>query len=116
MNSHKVDVVIAEGEPMHGHEDLAAVLGNAEPREPEQVDVAPDPHRRIIYLAATKRAGLDEAKALGIEPVAVVTPRSLDAARGIVADAIEASAALLPDEIDELMPHVAPSLATTGVE
>ena len=107
MNSHKVDVVIADAE----HEK-PALSARQEPREPEQVDVAPDPHRRIIYLAATKQAGYDEARALGIDPVAVVTPRSTHAAYGLTADAIEVSDALTPEEVDALMPHVTPSLAT----
>lgn len=73
----------------------------------------PEPAKRIIVLAATKRMGLDEARAHGIEPVAVVTPRSLDAARGVVADSILYSAGLTNEERELLLDHAMPSIATT---
>jgi len=108
--SHKVDVIVATDGP-------APELDYQEPAEPiEQVDVTPDPHRRIIFLAETKQAGYDEARALGIEPVAVITPRSLDAARGIEADALMDSSTLAPEMRDQLLPHALPSIATTETD
>lgn len=84
-----------------------------EGQAPEQVDVSPDPRQRIIVLAPTKEAGYDHAHALGIEPVAVVTPRSPGAARGFTADGIIEHDELTPEQRAELMPHVTPALATT---
>ena len=68
--SHHVDVVIASGDHIDGHEDAAGFLGDVV----EAVDVAPDLKRRIIVLAPSKKRGHAEAVALGIEPVAIVTP------------------------------------------
>lgn len=113
--SSRVDVVVAPGTRAEAHENLVRVLDQAA-QELATVDVTPDPNRRIIFLAATKQAGYDEARALGIEPVAVMTPRSLDAARGITADAIEVAADLTVAMRDELMPHALPSLATSKAE
>lgn len=108
--SNHVDVVVAEGEPVAGWEDLADVLGD----QVEAVDVAPDPKRRIIVLASTKAAGQELAESLGIEPVAVVTPRSPHASVGIIADEIVEAPDLTADVIAELMVNASPSLATTG--
>ncbi|GGH34145.1 hypothetical protein [Microbacterium album] len=105
---HKVDVVIAEGAP----DTTTTVPDSGQPSEPEQVDVVPDPRRRIIVLAPTKQAGNDEARAAGIEPVAVVTPRSLHAARGITADELWDAPSLTPEDRETLLPHVLPSIAT----
>lgn len=106
--SNRVDVVVAEGEPMEGWEDLADVLG-----DPVQaVDVAPDPKRRIIVLAPTKAAGQAHAESLGIEPVAIVTPRSPRVSYGIIADEIVQAPDLTADVVAELMSQAGPSLAT----
>lgn len=110
--SNHVDVVVAEGESMAGWEDLADVLGD----QVETVDVAPDPNRRIIVLAPTKQAGQDHADALSIEPVAIVTPRSLYGARGLIADEIVEAEGLTAEERDALTIEVAPALATSRVE
>ena len=67
---------------------------------------------RIVVIAATKAIGYMEARNLGIEPVAVVTPRTLSAARGVVADRTMDSASLTPEQREALMPHVLPCLAT----
>ena len=69
---------------------------------------------RVIVIAETKKIGLHEAKNMGIEPVAIVTPRSREAARGIVADRIMESSSLTPEMRDELMPHVLPSIASAA--
>lgn len=106
ISSH-VDVVMADGTP-----DTTPLDADT-PETPEQVDVVPDPHRRIIVLAPTKAEGYEEARALGIEPVAVITPRSLDAAHGVVADALMDSSNLTPEVRETLVPHAQPSLATT---
>jgi hypothetical protein len=106
--SNQVDVVVAEDEPMGGWEDLADVLGG--PVEP--VDVAPDPKRRIIVLAPSKKRGHVEAVALGIEPVAIVTPRSPHAARGFTADEIVEAEGLTVEERETLMDEVTPAIVT----
>jgi hypothetical protein len=103
--SHHVDIVIERDEP-----EAAAMFGIP---EPDHADVAPDPRRRVIILAPTKQAGHEEARTLGIDPVAVITPRSIDAARGLGADDIIASASLSHDQRDELLTHALPSIATT---
>lgn len=110
--SNHVDVVVAEGEPVAGWEDLADVLGDPV----EVVDVAPDPSRRIIVLAPTKRAGQEHAEALSLDPVAIATPRSPYGARGLVADGIVEADGLTAEERDALTLEVAPALATSGVE
>lgn len=108
--SNRVDVVVAGGESMAGWEDLADVLG-----DPVQaVDVAPDPNRRIIVFAPSKKLGRAQAVALGITPVAIVTPRTLEASRGIVADEVVVAPGLTAEEEAALATGVAPSLATTG--
>ena len=67
---------------------------------------------RIVVIAADKAIGYMEARNLGIEPVAVVTPRSPGAARGMIADRIMDSASLTPEQREALMPHVLPCIAT----
>ena len=67
---------------------------------------------RIVVIAADKASGYMEARNLGIEPVAVVTPRSPGAARGRVADRIMDATSLTPEQREALMPHVLPCLAT----
>ncbi|MFJ4996541.1 hypothetical protein ACIP5T_00170 [Microbacterium sp. NPDC088619] len=110
-NSNRVDVVVADGEPAAGVKDMVDVLG-----DPVQgVDVAPDPKRRIILLAPTKTAGHEHAERLGIEPVAIVTPRSPVASRSILADEILEAPDLTAEVVAELMVHAGPSLATTEV-
>lgn len=109
--SNRVDVVIAEVGPELA-DNLFGDLGGSV----EAVDVAPDPKRRIIVLAPSKKRGHAEALALGIEPVAIVTPRSLDAARGFIADEIVETPGLTDEERGTLMAEAKPSLATTQQE
>lgn len=68
---------------------------------------------RVIVMAATKASGLMEAKNLDIDPVAIVTPRSPDAARGIVADRIMEASSLTPEMREKLIDGVTPSIVTT---
>lgn len=105
--SAKVDVVMADTTP------AAAPLHADATEAADQAEVSPDAHRRIIILAPTVRSGYMEARALGIKPAAVVTPRSIDAARGITADEIIEAPGLTPEVRDELMAEAAPALATT---
>lgn len=107
--SHQVDVVIAEGGPVAAWEDLTDTLGDPV----EAVDAAPDPRRRIIVLAPTKAAGMAHAERLGVEPVAIVTPRSPHASYGIIADEIVETPDMTAEVVAELMVHAAPSLATS---
>lgn len=109
--SNRVDVVIAEVAP-----GVVETLYGDQGESVEAVDVAPDPKRRIIVLAPSKKRGHAEALALGIEPVAIVTPRSLDAARGFIADEIVETPGLTDEERATLMAEVTPSLATTQQE
>lgn len=108
--SNRADVVIASGDAAESHPAGAVV------EQPEALDVAPDPKRRIIVIAPSKKRGHVEAVALGIEPVAIVTPRSLEAARGFIADEIVETPGLTAEERETLLAEVAPSLATRGVE
>lgn len=108
---HRVDVVIANGEPA---QPLSATA--PAPAETEKVDVAPDPSQRIILLALTKKAGQDEADRLGVTPVAIVTPRSPHAARGMTADLIVDSPDLTPEQRNLLYEEAGPALATTQGE
>ncbi|MFC5930920.1 hypothetical protein D6T64_12060 [Cryobacterium melibiosiphilum] len=68
---------------------------------------------RIVVMAANKASGYMEARNLGIEPVAVVTPHSLHAARGVIADRIMDATSLTVEQREMLLPHVIPCLATT---
>jgi uncharacterized protein YegP (UPF0339 family) len=105
-SSKHVDVVIAHGDPN-------TTQAETTDQEPEHTDAAPAPDWRIVLLARTKQEGLDEARQRGFTPAAVVTPRSLDAARGITADEIVVSAALTDEQRDQLMPHALPTVATS---
>lgn len=107
--SSRVDVVLAAGKPTETDEQT-----NIATEPVETVDLTPDPSRRTIVLALTKREGREVAEALGIEPVAIVTPRSPHASVGVVADAIIQAPGLDRDVVDELMKSAGPSLATTG--
>jgi hypothetical protein len=69
---------------------------------------------RIIVIAGDKRSGYMEARNLGIEPVAVVTPRSPHGARGKIADRIMEATSLAPADRDRLLPSVLPALATSS--
>lgn len=109
--SSRVDVVVAEAGT-----ELAEIIGSGQGESVEAVDVAPDPKRRIIVLASTKVAGQEHAESLGIEPVAIVTPRSPHASYGIIADEIVEAPGMPADVVGELMEHAGPSLATTGRE
>lgn len=106
--SNRVDVVIAD----------RPAAAEVQPGDPtvEAVDVAPDPRRRIIVLAPTKQAGQEHAESLGIEPVAIVTPRSPRASYGLIADEIVEAPDLTAEVVADLMMHAGPSLATSGVE
>lgn len=107
--STRIDVVIAEGEP-------APALTNdmPAPAETEKAAVAPDPNQRIILLAPTKEAGQEEADRLGITPVAIVTPRSPHAARGMTADLIVETADLTAEQRAMLHQEAAPALLTAS--
>lgn len=69
---------------------------------------------RVVVLAGDKRSGYMEARALGIEPVAVVTPRSPRSARGMTADRIMEASSITPEQRDRLMPQVLPCVATSA--
>lgn len=91
----------------------ATVMLASELDTAETVAIAPDASLRYIVLAPTKAAGEQEATALGITPVAIVTPRSTDAARGIAADRVLATDGLTDDQKTALLHHALPSLETT---
>lgn len=72
---------------------------------------------RVIVIAQTKRAGADVAQALGVEPVAIVTPRTQAAAAGIVADQIVEAPGLTHDARALLRPLVEACLqAARGID
>ncbi|WP_030147693.1 MULTISPECIES: hypothetical protein [Mycetocola] len=97
--SAQVDVVVAAAatSPAAAHPDPVA-----------------EPARRVIVLAPNKTEGYDEARALGIEPVAVVTPRSPHGARGLTADRILETSNLTPELREALMRDVSPALVGAG--
>lgn len=66
---------------------------------------------RVVVVAGDKRSGFQEARNLGIEPVAVVTPRSPHAARGLLADRIMEAPSLSALQREELLPIVLPCVA-----
>jgi len=67
---------------------------------------------RIIVMAGDKASGYMEARNLGIEPSAVVTPRSRYAGYGVIADRIMDATSLTPEHRELLLPYVLPSIAT----
>lgn len=103
---HHVDVVTATS--------TLAPAALSLPSDPiETVDVAPDASRRIVIVARTKVLGAELAEARKIDPVAIVTPRTPQAAYGISADDIVWADDLTAEERAELEPRVLPVLATT---
>jgi hypothetical protein len=73
------------------------------------------PPPRVIVVAGDKQSGYTEARNLGIEPVAVVTPRSPHAARGLTADQIMEATSLTIEWRERLLPDVLPCIyAATG--
>lgn len=106
----RVDVVMA-GDRIEGYEDVAEVLGHADVAE--TVDVAPDAGRRIVIVARTKVLGAELAEARKITPVAIVTPRTPQAACGISADDIVWADDLSTEERASLEPQLLPTLAMT---
>lgn len=102
---HTVDVVMA---PRTNETPADAVPVTP---EPEHADVTPDSRSRIILLAPTKRAGHEYAEVNSIDPVAIVTPRSPEAARGTVADSIHEVDGLDATVAAQLRTHAAPALA-----
>ncbi|UPL13025.1 hypothetical protein [Microbacterium galbinum] len=114
--SSRVDVVLAEAQPAGGEHATTPTLQSVVDLGLtfiDGADIAPDPSRRIIVLAPTKKRGLIEAERLGIEPVAVVTPRTPDGARGVEADEVVVADGLTVEESESLTLAVAPSLATS---
>jgi hypothetical protein len=69
---------------------------------------------RVVVIAGTKRNGYMEARNLGIEPVAVVTPRTPHAAHGVNADRIMEATSLTIEQRDKLLPAVLPCTATSA--
>lgn len=102
--SNSVDVVIADSPSFAEKLHDGPIV--------EAVDVAPAPERRVIVLAPTKQAGQRHAESLGIEPAAIVTPRSPYASRGIMADEIVEAPGLTAEVVVGLMADAAPSLTT----
>ena len=105
----RIDVVIAHGEPT-----APFASDQPAPAETQKVAVAPDPNQRIILLAPTKEAGQEEAQRLGMTPVAIVTPRSPHAARGMTADLIVEAADLTAEQRTTLYQEAAPALLTAS--
>lgn len=105
MRNH-VDVVTATSTPAP-----AALSLTSEPNE--TVDVAPDAGRRIVIVARTKVLGAELAEARKIDPVAIVTPRTPQAAYGISADDIVWADDLSTEERASLEPQLLPTLAMT---
>ena len=110
-SSHRADVIVAEeNTSIDGDIEVASTT------QVEAVDVAPDPARRFIVLAPTKQAGAEYAEAHGIDPVAILTPRSPYGARGMIADEIIEADGLTATEHADLMAEATPALATTREE
>ena len=113
--SNYADVIIASPE-FRADFDEQVANAREEIANVEHVDVAPDPDRRFIVLAPTKHAGAEHAEAQGIDPVAIVTPRSMHGARGIIADEIIEAPGLSTEERAELMAEASPALATNSAD
>ena len=107
-NSNRVDVVMAPSTDAEGRDTTGLYVDSI-----ETVDVSPDPTARIVVVAHSKAAGAELAEAQGFTPVAVVTPRSLHAARGITADSVVWADDITDEQRATMAEHVAPSLSTT---
>lgn len=68
---------------------------------------------RVVVIAPSQLVGRLRAKALGIEPVAIVTPRSPAAARGLMADSILVLGSIAEKHTTHLMQEVVPCLAAS---
>lgn len=71
----------------------------------------PDAQARYIIIAPDVSAGKAEAQRRGIKPLAIVTPRSLNAGRGVSADHLIDAPGLTIEQRERLLPLVMPSLA-----
>jgi len=67
---------------------------------------------RVIVIAPTLPIAWAEAATWGVYPVAIVTPATPHAARGIKADRIACTFGLTPEQREQLMPSVLPCVAT----
>lgn len=105
-NRIQCDVVIADATP------APASLNEQPDAATAGVDIATIDGPRVIYLAPTKAIGQHETEQGGLNTVAILTPRSLDAARGITADLIQASFQLTDEQVTELTEHARPSLVS----
>lgn len=116
--SSHVDVIIASPEfRADFDEPVADALDEiGKVSRMEHADVAPDPDRRFIVLAPTKALGSAHAESVGIDPVAIVTPRSMHGARGLVVDEIIEAPGLTTEERAALMAETFPALTTSGAE
>lgn len=74
------------------------------------------PGARIIILAPTKQIGIEHAETLGIDPVAIATPRSPFSVYGVTADEIIEAPGLTADQRAELKTHAEPCLATSKAD
>jgi hypothetical protein len=77
--------------------------------------VAPNASSRIVIVARTKVLGAELAEARRITPVAIVTPRTPQAAYGISADDIVWADDLTTEARADLEPHVLPLTAAARV-
>lgn len=68
---------------------------------------------RVIVIAGDKASGYAEARALDIEPVAIVTPRAPYAAAGKTADVIMEASSLTIEQRDRLIDGALPAIVTT---
>jgi hypothetical protein len=109
--SNRVDVVTYG---THTGESVATLSLPTGPTE--TVDVAPNAAVRIVVVARTKAAGAALAEDRKLTPVAIVTPRSPDAARSLTADEIIWADDLTHEERAALEPVVLPSLATPAAD
>lgn len=70
-----------------------------------------DAQARYIIIAPDIAAGKAEAHRRGIKPTAIVTPRSLNAGRGVTVDYVMEAPGLTIEQWERLLPLVMPSLA-----
>lgn len=71
----------------------------------------PDAQARYIVIAPDISAGKAEAQRRGIKPAAIVTPRSLNAGRGVSVDYVMEAPGLCIEQREHLLLLVMPCLA-----
>lgn len=103
----RVLIQIGDGEPVEvGTVEIQIHVGTARPSVTREAA----PAERVIIAASSKARADDMARAHGINPVAIVTPRSPHGVRGMTADTVIYDDTLTQEQRDMLRAQATPAL------